>query len=150
MFSKKNQFLSRDCMLIFSFPVKFPLVYPNAPPEAVVSLYLQSGGAARLRRPPGVDLREALGGVGKPFIQRLLMSIMMMWNLFVLYFCGLQPANKGHLGSRYIQFVSCPFRLRSLAENVFLSWWALLLGRGATRNAEYDYNTELSQLITKT
>lgn len=31
--------------------------------EAVVSLYLQSGGAARLRRPPGVDLREALGGV---------------------------------------------------------------------------------------
>lgn len=31
--------------------------------EAVVSLYLQCGGAARLRRPPGVDLREALGGV---------------------------------------------------------------------------------------
>ena len=43
-------------------------------PEAVVSLYLQSGGAARLRRPPGVDLREALGGVGKPFLQWLLMS----------------------------------------------------------------------------
>ena len=47
-------------------------------PEAVVSLYLQSGGAARLRRPPGVDLREALGGVGKPFLQWLLMSITTM------------------------------------------------------------------------
>ena len=118
MLSKKNKFLSRYLYVDFQFPAKFPLVYPNAPPEAVVSLYLQCGGAARLRRPPGVDLREALGGVGKPFIQRLLMSIM-MWNLFVLYFCGLQPANKGHLGSSYIQFVSCPFRLRSLAENVF-------------------------------
>lgn len=39
--------------------------------QAVVSLYLQSGGAARLRRPPGVDLREALGGVTwRPFLQR--------------------------------------------------------------------------------
>ena len=35
----------------------------SAEAEAVISLYLQSGGAARLRRPPGVDLREALGGV---------------------------------------------------------------------------------------
>ena len=40
------------------------LLSSNSPEaEAVVSLYLQSGGAARLRRPPGVDLREALGGV---------------------------------------------------------------------------------------
>eukprot|EP00747_Dinoflagellata_sp_TGD_P077710 gnl/TRDRNA2_/TRDRNA2_159715_c0_seq4.p1 gnl/TRDRNA2_/TRDRNA2_159715_c0~~gnl/TRDRNA2_/TRDRNA2_159715_c0_seq4.p1 ORF type:complete len:809 (-),score=104.11 gnl/TRDRNA2_/TRDRNA2_159715_c0_seq4:148-2523(-) len=31
--------------------------------ETVVSLYLLSGGGARCQRPPGVDLREALGGV---------------------------------------------------------------------------------------
>merc|ERR1719183_2101700 len=31
--------------------------------ESVVSLYLLAGGGARCQRPPGVDLREALGGV---------------------------------------------------------------------------------------
>lgn len=31
--------------------------------ESVVSLYLLGGGGARHQRPPGVDLREALGGV---------------------------------------------------------------------------------------
>lgn len=41
--------------------VLLPSNSPEA--EAVISLYLQSGGASRLRRPPGVNLREALGGV---------------------------------------------------------------------------------------
>jgi hypothetical protein len=31
--------------------------------ESVVSLYLLGGGGSRMHRPPGVDLREALGGV---------------------------------------------------------------------------------------
>lgn len=35
----------------------------SAEAEAVVSLYLLGGGAARTPRPPGVALREALGGV---------------------------------------------------------------------------------------
>ncbi|CAE8630813.1 unnamed protein product, partial [Polarella glacialis] len=35
----------------------------SAEAEAVVSLYLLGGGAAKTPRPPGVDLREALGGV---------------------------------------------------------------------------------------
>ena len=41
---------------------KSPIIDPWETLQAVVSLYLQCGGAARLRRPPGVDLREALGG----------------------------------------------------------------------------------------
>lgn len=35
----------------------------SAEAEAVVSLYLLGGGAAKIPRPPGVDIREALGGV---------------------------------------------------------------------------------------
>lgn len=35
----------------------------SAEAEAVVSLYLLGGGAAKMPRPPGVNLREALGGV---------------------------------------------------------------------------------------
>jgi len=41
--------------------VLLPGTSPEA--EAVVSLYLLGGGAARTPRPPGVNLREALGGV---------------------------------------------------------------------------------------
>lgn len=61
--------------------------------ESVVSLYLLGGGASRLQRPPGVDTREALGGV---VVQRIENH-----PLYTKYLSskGLHPGERGTVGA---------------------------------------------------
>ena len=55
-----------------------------------MNLYLQSGGAGRLRRPPGVDLREALGGATwkeKECVFFEVLDVLFSWIVFLLFCC---------------------------------------------------------------